>query len=127
MTSLDVANVLGLRCGSGTDVGMVDSPAAQPGLSHSGAPPPAGNSGGDLPLPESPSHSGRGSYHGRKSRLRMRRPERTAKESRLKLSNRDKYQGKATVDFDVWWMCMESYIANQPHLFTKTGLKLQYC
>jgi hypothetical protein len=31
------------------------------------------------------------------------------------------------MDDDVWWMCMQFYVVDQPYMLAKTGLKIQYC
>jgi hypothetical protein len=43
------------------------------------------------------------------------------------LTDPPKFAGKSTEYFDTWWMCMETYVADQPHLFTRLGINLQYC
>jgi hypothetical protein len=100
---MDAADVLGLRGGFGTDIGMAVMPAPQPRPSKPGAPPPEGNVRGEPPPPPgSPSNSRRGSHGGRQSRSIIRGPERTLTESRLKLSDLAKYQGKANEDYNEW-------------------------
>ena len=49
------------------------------------------------------------------------------RDSRIKISDPPKFSGKSTEDFDTWWMCMRTFIADQPHHFPRPGIKLQYC
>src|ERR1700681_427522 len=129
ITDSDVAQVVGLRGGSETDVGLEEAPPAeevQPGPSN--PPPPAGGAGGDPPPPGS-HHSGfhrsRNGSDRRRHRTETQQPK-ERRETRLKLSDPAKFKGKASEDFDVWWMSMEAFVADQPHLFTGPGLKIQY-
>jgi hypothetical protein len=39
------------------------------------------------------------------------------------LTDPPKFAGKNKEDFDTWWMCMETYIVDQPYLFNRPGIK----
>jgi hypothetical protein len=131
ITDSDVAQITGIRGGSGTDAGM-EGP--QPGPSGSRGPPPPppqGGTGGNPPPPPLPSIPlSRASSRRRQSRTRAQtqapQTERY-RDSRIRLTDPPKFVGKSTEDFHTWWMCIETYVADQPHLFTRPGIKLQYC
>jgi hypothetical protein len=119
----------GIRGGSGTDAGMED-PVPGPSRSRGPPPPPPqGGTGGDPPPPPSqsvPPSQARSCR--RRSRTRKQAPQTGRnRDSRIKLTDLPKFMGKSTEDFDTWWMCMETYVADQPHLLTRPGIKLQYC
>ena len=122
----DVAEVFGIRGGSGTDIGLGEVPLPEITAVAGGSgerPPPEGTDPPPPPPPGSSHASRRGSQRGRRGDAQH--PEKQ-RDSRLKLSDPAKYKGKAFEDFDVWWMSMEAFIGDQPHLFTRPGLKIQY-
>jgi hypothetical protein len=135
ITDSDVAQITGIRGGSGTDAGMQD-PEQGPSRSRGPPPPPPqGGTGGDPPPPPPPPPSpsippSRTSSERKRSRTRARTQapytERN-RDSRSRLIDPPKFAGKSTEDFNTWWMCTETYIADQPHLFTRPGIKHQYC